>query len=94
MVRAKYREFLTKTFKFRATNWYILSQNEASLNNNVSFELKNHFQRYYLFAIERCKIKINNVKVSKNYPPYYPKKRMSPYQGLLRDFCAMDNITR
>ena len=37
------------------------------------------------------KIKINNGKVSRNYPPYYPKKPMSPYQDLY--FCAMDNIT-
>ena len=35
----------TKIFNFRATNWYIMSQNEASLHNNVSFELKSHFQR-------------------------------------------------
>ena len=56
MVRAKYRQFLTKSdltkiFKSRATNWYTVLQNEASLHNNVPFELKNHFQRYYLFAI-------------------------------------------
>ena len=56
MIRAKYWEFLTKSylsriFKSRATNWYIVSQNEASLHNNVPFELKNQFQRYYLFAI-------------------------------------------
>ena len=35
MVRAKYWEFLTKSyltkiFKSRATSWYIVSQNEAS----------------------------------------------------------------
>ena len=23
---------------------------------------------------------MNNVKVSRNYPPYYPKTLMSPYQ--------------
>ena len=45
MVRAKYWEFLTnfylnKIFKSRATNWYIVSQNEAPLHGNVSFELK------------------------------------------------------
>ena len=48
MVRAKYWQFLTKSyltkiFKSRATNWYIASQNEASLHNNVPFELKNNF---------------------------------------------------
>ena len=48
MIRAKYWQFLTKSyltkiFKFRATNWYIESQNEASLHNNLRFELKNHF---------------------------------------------------
>ena len=79
MVRAKYWEiltksYLTKIFKSSATNWYISSQNEASLHDNVSFKLKNHFQGQYLFAISRWKIKINNVKVSRNYPPYYPKK--------------------
>ena len=46
MVRDKYWEFLTKSyltkiFKSRATNWYNASQNEASLHNNVPFELKN-----------------------------------------------------
>ena len=56
MARAKYCQFLTKSyvtkiFKSRGTNWYIVSQNEASLHNNVSSELKNHFQRYYLFGI-------------------------------------------
>ena len=56
MVRAKYWQFLTKSyltkiFESRGTNWYIVSQNEASLHNNVPFELKNHFQRYHLFAI-------------------------------------------
>ena len=50
MVRAKYWEFLTKSyqtkiFKSRATNWYIVSQNRVSLHNNVPFELKSHFQR-------------------------------------------------
>ena len=25
---------------------------------------------------------MNNVKVSRNYPPYYPKKLMSPCQDL------------
>ena len=55
MVRARYCQFLTKSyltkiFKSRATKWYIVSQNEASLHNDVSFELKNHFQRYYLFG--------------------------------------------
>ena len=45
MVTAKYWEFLTKSylnkiFKSRATNWYIVSQNEASLHGNVPFELK------------------------------------------------------
>ena len=56
MVRAKYWQFLTKSyltkiFESRGTNWYIVSQNEGSLHNNVPFELKNHFQRYHLFAI-------------------------------------------
>ena len=56
MVRGKYWQFLTKSylikiFKSRARNWYIMSQNEASLHNNVSFEPKNHFQRYSLFRI-------------------------------------------
>ena len=79
MVKAKYWEFLTKSyltkiFKSRATSWYTVSQNEPSLHSKVPFELTNYFQRYYLFAIERCKIKINNVKVSRKYPPYYPKK--------------------
>ena len=46
MVREKYSEFLTK-----AINWYIVSQNEASFHKNFPFELKNIFQRYYLFAI-------------------------------------------
>ena len=97
MVRAKYWEiltksYLTKIFKSSATNWCISSQNEASLHVNVSFKLKNHFQGQYLFAISRWKIKINNVKVSRNYPPYYPKKLMPPYQDLI--FCTMDNITR
>ena len=41
------KSYLTKIFKSRATNWYIVSQNEASLHNNVPFELKNQFQRYY-----------------------------------------------
>ena len=31
-----------------------MSQNEASLHDNVTFELKIHFQRYYLFAIDFC----------------------------------------
>ena len=97
MVRAKYWEiltksYLTKIFKSSATNWYISSQNEASLHDNVPFKMKNHFQRQYLFAISRWKIKINNVKVSRNYPPYYPKKVTPLYQDLY--FCTMDNITR
>ena len=48
MVREKFWQFLTKSymtkiFESRATNWYIVSQNEACLHNNVPFELKNHF---------------------------------------------------
>ena len=48
IVRAKFWQFLTKSylikiFKSRATNWYTVSQNEASLHKNVPFELKNHF---------------------------------------------------
>ena len=48
MVKEKYWEFLTKSylikyFKSRATNWFIVSQDEASLHNNVPFELNNHF---------------------------------------------------
>ena len=42
MVAAKHWEFLTtsyltKKFKSRATGWYIVSQNESSLHNNVPF---------------------------------------------------------
>ena len=36
----------------------IVSKNRASLHNKVPFELKYHFQRYHLFAIERYKIKL------------------------------------
>ena len=36
--------------------------------------------------------KSDNVKVSRNYPPYYPKKLMYPYQDLF--FWAMDKIAR
>ena len=56
MVRVKYWEpltksYMTKIFKSRATNRYIVSQNEDSLHNNVPFKLKNYFQRNDLFAI-------------------------------------------
>ena len=37
------KSYLTKTIKSRATNLYIVSQNETSLHNNVLFELKNQF---------------------------------------------------
>ena len=48
MLRTKYWAFLTESYltkilKSRARNWFIVSQNEASLHNNVAFELKNHF---------------------------------------------------
>ena len=46
------KSYLTKIFKSRATNWYIVSQNEASLHNSVPFELKNRFQRYYFLLFK------------------------------------------
>ena len=60
MVRAKYlifmtKSYLTRIFKSTATNWYIVSQNEACLHNNVPFELKNQFERYYLLLFKDAK---------------------------------------
>ena len=49
VVSEKYWEFLTKSYLPKYLNpeqqtWYIVSQNEVSLHNNVPFELKSHFQ--------------------------------------------------
>ena len=73
MVRAKYCQFLTKSyltkiFKSGATNWYIVSQNEASLHNNKPFELKNHFFKDTTCLLFKDAKKVNSVKVSRNYP--------------------------
>ena len=99
MIRAKYWQFLTKSyvtkiFKSRATNWYIVSQNEASLHSNVSFELKNLFFK----DTNVCYLKMKKEKklTTSRFPETIllttQKKIMSPYQELY--FCAMDNITR
>ena len=91
MVRAKYWQFLTKCyltklFKSRATNWYIVSQNEASLHKDVLFELKNYFfedTTCLLFKDAKQKITVSR----------FPETVLLNTQKNLY-FCAMDNITR
>ena len=60
LIKASYWEFLTKScltkiFKSRASNWYSVSQNKASLHNNVPFELKNPLQNTICLLFEDAK---------------------------------------
>ena len=97
MVRGKLlgssdQAYLTKIFKSRATNWYIVAQNEAPLHKNMPFELKIIFKGTICLLFKDAKQKLIMSKFPETILLTTPKKLMSPYQDLY--FCAMDNITR
>ena len=100
MVRAKYWQFLTtfyltKIFKSRTTNWYIVSQNEASLHNNVPFELKNYFYKDTVCLLILFKDAKQKLAASR-FPETIlltTQKNLYPHTRTYI-FCAMDNITR
>ena len=86
------KSYLTKIFKSRATNWYIASQKETSLHNNVPFELKNHFFKdttCLLFKDAKQKLTVSRFPETVLLTT---QKNLCFYKDLY--FCAMDNITR